>query len=71
MSTVADDLRAALLARLEEAAGLAEVAASRLAKAKALDAAQLSLAFGDMDRATALLRQLLARLPAEGDPEAC
>jgi hypothetical protein len=67
MSTAADHLRADLLARLEVAAGLAETAASRLAKAKALDAAKLSLALGDMDQATALLRQLLARRPREDD----
>jgi hypothetical protein len=41
---------------------------SRLEKAEGLDATQLLLALGDVDRAEALLRQLVARLPAATGP---
>jgi hypothetical protein len=70
MNTNTEHLRADLLARLGEAAGIAEAAALRLETAEAFDATQLTRALGDLERATALMRQLLARLPSEDGPTA-
>jgi hypothetical protein len=68
----AKDVLAALLAELLKVEDLAAMTWLRLhASAGAgLDAAALAKALGDAERAEALLRQLLARLPAQGGPEA-
>jgi hypothetical protein len=58
------------LARLGEAAELADAAVLRLEKAEGLDTTQLSLALGDVERDEALLRQLVARLPDQDGPDA-
>jgi hypothetical protein len=59
------DLRAAVLAGLATLEDLAAAAALSIELAAGLDAATLAQALGDVDRAAALLRQLLARLPTD------
>jgi hypothetical protein len=61
-------LRAAVLARIADVQDLADAAGRAVALAVDLDAATMAQALGDVDRAAAVLRQLLAHLPEEGGP---
>jgi hypothetical protein len=66
MNTAA--LRAVVLARIADVQDLADAAGRAVALGVDLDAAALAQAFADVARAEALLRQLVARLPAENGP---
>jgi hypothetical protein len=67
VNTTAECLCTTIVTCLGVAAGLAEDAASRLANADALDPGQRTVTLDEADRAGELLRQLLARLRAEGE----